>query len=100
MNSRYINAILAVICLVLLGLIVVQVNWVKNSYLLHEQRFDQEVGLALSNTTHKLEINEAENYFRNAGMPNMGQTLSMIYDTVQTLKQYNDKFTLLDSTGQ
>lgn len=100
MNSRYINAILVVICLVLLGLIVVQVNWVKNSYLLHEQRFDQEVGLALSNTTHKLEINEAENYFRNAGMPNMGQTLSMIYDTVQTLKQYSDNFTLLDSTGQ
>lgn len=100
MNSRYINAIFAIVCVVLLGLIVVQANWVKNSYRLHEQRFDQEVGLALSNTTHKLEINEAENYFRNAGIPNLGQTLSMIYDTMQTLRQYNDNFMLIDSTGQ
>lgn len=100
MNPKYINAILIGICIALLGLVAVQVDWVRKSYSLHEQRFDQEVGLALSNTAHKLEINEADNYFRSAGTVNLSQTLAKVYDTMQALRQYNDNFMLIDSIGQ
>jgi len=100
MNPRFINFILIVICAALLGLIVIQVNWVKQSYKLREDRFDQEVYLALNNTTHNLEINEAQNYFRNAGIPNFQKTVSKMYDTVQSMKQLNENFKLIDSIGQ
>lgn len=100
MNPRYINAILIVICFALLGLVAVQVSLVSRAYFIHEKRFNQEVNLALSNTTHKLEIHEAENYLRGSNAPNFRQTLSSIYDTVETLKLYNDNFMLVDSIGQ
>jgi signal transduction histidine kinase len=100
MNPRYINFILISICVALLGLVVIQVNWVKQSYKLREDRFDQEVSLAMSNTTHKLELDEAENYFKSAGIPNFQKTVSKMYDTMQSMRQINENFMLIDSIGQ
>jgi signal transduction histidine kinase len=100
MNTRLIKILLSAIAIALMGIIIIQVNWVIRSYDVFEERFDQEVYLALNNTAHDLEINEAQNYMRNSGMPNFGNVVSKMYDTVQAIKQYNDNFTLVDSIGQ
>ncbi len=100
MNTRLIKILLSSIAVALLGLIIIQVNWVKKGYDVFEERFDQEVYLALNNTAHDLEINEARNYIKNSGMPSFGNVVSKMYDTVQAMKQYNDNFTMVDSIGQ
>ncbi|MFN8311152.1 MAG: HAMP domain-containing sensor histidine kinase [Chitinophagales bacterium] len=101
MNTRLVNVVLGVICFALLGLVLIQLNWVRQSYQLREERFDQGVYMALNNTTHQLEVTEADNYFHLTGQPReFGNVVNKMYDTVQSLKEYNDDFRLIDSIGQ
>lgn len=55
MNKRNIQLIIIFASLALLGLIVIQLYWVKNDYALKEQRFEQNVNEALNNVVYKME---------------------------------------------
>lgn len=97
MNLRNINIVLVATCGVLLGLVAIQVGWIWQSYSLREERFDQGVFQAMNQVAQSLEMNEADNYFHNAGYPS---AVSKMYDTLQTLKTSNNNVRLIDSTGQ
>lgn len=100
MNSRLVNIIIAAITVALSGLIYIQVKWIRQSYAVREDRFDQGVYLALSNVTGTVERSEAVNYFEVSGLNDFGRSINKMYDTVQTIKTYTPKFTLVDSIGQ
>jgi two-component system phosphate regulon sensor histidine kinase PhoR len=97
MNLRNINIVLAATCIVLLGLVAIQVGWITQSYKLREERFDQGVLQAMNQVAQSLEMNEADNYFHNSGYPS---AISKMYDTLQALKSLNTNVRLVDSTGQ
>jgi signal transduction histidine kinase len=97
MNLRNINIVLAATCIVLLGLVAIQVGWIWQSYSLREDRFDQGVYQAMNQVAQSLEMNEADNYFHNAGYPT---AINKMYDTLQALKSLNNNVRLVDSTGQ
>jgi two-component system, OmpR family, phosphate regulon sensor histidine kinase PhoR len=99
MPIKYINLILFGICFALLGLVIIQVNWVRQSFMLREERFDQGVYQAMNNTAEALEMNEADTYFHHEGYPDLGQMVRKMYDTVQTIKD-KSRFSLIDSIGQ
>ena len=100
MNSRLVNIIILAITLALAGLIYIQVKWIKQSYSVREEKFDQGVYLALSNVSKDIERDEAINYFETSGLNDFGRKMNTMYDTVQTIKTYTPKFTLVDSVGQ
>lgn len=100
MNSRLVNIIIVAITVALIGLVIIQLNWIKQSYAVREERFDQGVYLSLSNIAQHIERSEAVNYFETAGLNDFGRDINKMYDTVQTIKTYTPKFTLVDSVGQ
>jgi two-component system phosphate regulon sensor histidine kinase PhoR len=100
MQFKSINTIIVVTCMVLVGLVGIQVAWIWQSYTLREERFDQGVLQAMNQVAQTLELNEADTYFHNAGYPNMGKMVNKMYDTVQSMKEYNNNFRLIDSMGQ
>ncbi|MCW5907283.1 MAG: HAMP domain-containing histidine kinase [Chitinophagales bacterium] len=100
MNSRLVNIIIAAISLALAGLVFIQVKWIRQSYAVREEKFDQAVYLALSNVTHTIERSEAVNYFEVSGLNDFGRSISKMYDTVQTIRTYTPRFSLIDSIGQ
>src|SRR6185369_6895047 len=63
-------------------------------------KFDQSVYLSMSNIAHSIERDEAMNYFAVSGLSDFGRNISKMYDTVQTIKTYSPKLTLVDSVGQ
>ncbi len=100
MKIRWVPFIAFAILIALAGLVYIQFNWVKQSYQVREEKFDQGVMIALSMVAQQLERNEAVLYFSQTGLPDMGKAMSQIYDTIQTIKTYNPKFALIDSIGQ
>jgi two-component system phosphate regulon sensor histidine kinase PhoR len=100
MNLRNINIVLAATCIVLLGLVAIQVGWITQSYRLREERFDQGVYQAMNQVAHSLEVNEADNYFHHTGYHNVGNMVNKMYDTLQALKAFNNSVNLVDSSGQ
>jgi two-component system phosphate regulon sensor histidine kinase PhoR len=100
MNARLVNIIIIAITIALIGLMVIQVKWIKQNYEVREERFDQGVYLALGNVGHAIERDEAINYFEVSGLNDFGRNINKMYDTVQTIKTYTPKFTLVDSVGQ
>jgi two-component system phosphate regulon sensor histidine kinase PhoR len=100
MKIRWVTVIGAAILVALGGLVYIQFNWVKQSYYVREAKFDQGVKIALSMVAQQLERNEAVLYFSQTGLPDMGKAMSQMYDTVQTIKTFNPKFSLIDSVGQ
>lgn len=100
MNSRLVNIIIGAISVALVGLVFIQVKWIRQSYAVREEKFDQAVYLALSNVTHTIERSEAINYFEAAGLNDFGRNISKMYDTVQTIKAYMPRFSMIDSIGQ
>ncbi len=100
MNARLVNIIIVAITVALVGLMVIQIKWINQNYKVREERFDQGVYLALSNVAHTIERNEAVNYFEVSGLNDFGRNMNKMYDTVQTIKTYTPKFTLVDSVGQ
>ncbi|MFN8323821.1 MAG: HAMP domain-containing sensor histidine kinase [Chitinophagales bacterium] len=100
MNNKLVNAIIIGITVALAGLIFIQVKWIKQSYAVREEKFDQGVYMALSNIEHSIERDEAINYFESSGLNDFGRNMNKMYDTVQTIKTYTPKFTLVDSVGQ
>lgn len=100
MQGRFINYIIIIISLALCSLVIMQVNWVRQSYNLREDRFDQGVKQSMKNAVNEIEVNEAENYFHNSGLHEMNRMINKMYDTMQAIKTYNDNFKLIDSVGQ
>ncbi len=100
MNIRYINLIIAGISIALIGLVVIQFNWISQSYKVREERFDQGVYLALNHVAHSIERDEAIKYFETSGLNDFGKNINKMYDTVQSIKAYTPGFQLVDSVGQ
>lgn len=100
MNFKLINGIIIGITVALIGLVAIQVKWIKQSYAVREEKFDQGVALALSIVSRDIERSEAENYFASSGLNDFGRNINKMYDTVQSIKTYTPNFTLVDSIGQ
>jgi signal transduction histidine kinase len=100
MKTGLINAIVIAIIISLLGLIVIQYRWIQENYEVHEKRFDQDVYSVLGNVAQGIERNEAVAYFSSSGLTDAGKAINMIYDTVQTIKNFHPKINLVDSVGQ
>ncbi len=100
MNTRLVNIIIIAITTALVGLIYIQVKWIKQSYRVREEKFDQAVYLSLSNIARSIERDEAINYFAITGLNDFGRNINKMYDTVQTIKTYSPNLTLVDSVGQ
>lgn len=100
MNIRLVNFIIAGITVALVGLMYIQIKWIKQSYAVREDKFDQAVYLSLSNIAHNIERDEAINYFAVSGLGDFGHNMNKMYDTVQAIKTYTPNLTLVDSVGQ
>ena len=100
MNSRLVNSIIIGITIALIGLMYIQIRWIKQNYGVREERFDQGVYVALSNVQQNIERNEATVYFGKTGLPDAGKTINTMYDTVQSIKSFHPKINLVDSVGQ
>jgi signal transduction histidine kinase len=100
MNTRLVNFIIAGITIALVGLMYIQIKWIQQNYAVRQERFDQEVYLALGSVAQGIERNEAVAYFSNTGLNDAGKTISKVYDTVQSIKNFHPKINLVDSIGQ
>lgn len=58
MSRRFIQILIILITLTLLGLIYIQMMWIRNATMIKEEHFDQLVRQALDQVIHRLEINE------------------------------------------
>ena len=83
-----------------MGLMYIQLRWIRENYAVREERFDQGVYLALGNVAQGIERNEAVAYFSNSGLGDAGKTINKVVDTVESIKTQNPKINLVDSVGQ
>ncbi len=58
MNKRKISFLIVLMSIALLGIIVLQMNWIMHDIRVKEQQFDQGVTLALSDVVNKIETGE------------------------------------------
>ena len=58
MSRRFIQLLIVVITITLVGLIYIQMLWIKNATSIKEDHFDQLVRQALDQVVHRLELNE------------------------------------------
>jgi signal transduction histidine kinase len=100
MNTRLVNFIIAGITVALVGLMYIQLRWIRENYAVREERFDQGVYLALGNVAQGIERNEAVAYFSNSGLGDAGKTLNHVVDTVESVKTQHPHINLVDSTSQ
>ncbi len=54
-SKRYLYTIVVILSLALVGLIVIQVYWIKNAYKTEEEQYKQDVNQALVNVSNKLD---------------------------------------------
>ncbi len=99
MNIRYIRLLLVFITIALIALIGIQVNWLRQNYLGREERFDQSVYTALGHLPQTIAKEEAAAFFKDAGYPESAG-FRRVFDTIQSIRQMNKNFALLDSVGQ
>jgi signal transduction histidine kinase len=100
MNNRLVNIIIIAISFALAGLVYIQFTWIRQSFNVREEKFDQGAYIALANVSQTIERSEAVNYFETSGLNDFGRSMNKMYDTVQTIKTYTPKFSLIDSVGQ
>ncbi|PCH93989.1 MAG: hypothetical protein COB85_06160 [Bacteroidetes bacterium] len=67
MNKKFLNMSIVMVSLALVGLILIQMYWIKHAISLKEQQFDQGVAEALSNVVRGLERQEALTVVRRFG---------------------------------
>jgi two-component system phosphate regulon sensor histidine kinase PhoR len=70
MNKKLINGIIVLMSVVLTGLLIIQIIWIKRAIELREQQFSQNVHDALSEAAFMLEREEAYGVFRNSFFQN------------------------------
>ncbi len=73
MSRRFIQILILVIAITLIGLIYVQTLWIKNAAEIKEDHFDQMVRQAMDQMVHRLEMNETSE---------LGAQLELNYPTV------------------
>ncbi len=59
MRKNTITLLVAFMSVALLGIILLQINWIRHDFLLREQRFDQQVNDALHSVVDKIETRQA-----------------------------------------
>src|SRR5690554_825901 len=62
MSRRFIQLLIVVVTITLIGLIYIQMLWIRNATSIKEDHFDQLVRQALDQVVHRLELNETS-YF-------------------------------------
>ncbi|QQS49929.1 MAG: HAMP domain-containing histidine kinase [Bacteroidota bacterium] len=79
MNKRLIIGLGLVMTLVLLSLITVQINWIRNAYAVKENQFDQMVHTALTEVVDVIAQQETYNYLLKEFYPTAGIQNSATY---------------------
>lgn len=96
MKKRGIVFIIILISTALIGLMVIQVYWIKNAITVKEASFVRSVNDAVSNVVFKIEKNEMESKFRQQ-MQNMNKSQS-IYDYFDSLnRNYSNDLTPINN---
>lgn len=88
MNKKIIILIIILISFALIGLVGVQLYWIKNAIAVKEAIFDRSVNEALTNVVYKLEKLEMVNRIKNR--INAGSTNITLYTTIDSI---NNMFT-------
>ena len=63
MSQKWVKTLVALMSVVLVGLISIQVYWIKSAIALKKQEFERSVQKAIMSVANNLEKREAENYF-------------------------------------
>lgn len=83
MNKKVIILVIILISLALIGLVGVQLYWIKNAIAVKEANFDRSVNEALTNVVYKLEKLEVSNRIKNR--INAGSSNSTLYTTIDSI---------------
>lgn len=62
MQKNKITLIIVLMSLALLGIIFLQINWIRHDFIIKEQQFDQQVSEAMNAVVDKLETRQALNF--------------------------------------
>lgn len=74
MSKKIISLVIVLITIALIGLVGIQIYWIKNALAVKEANFDRSVNEALTNVVYKLEKLEVANRIKNkidVGSPNL-----------------------------
>lgn len=83
MNKKIISLVIVLITIALIGLVGMQIYWIKNALAVKEANFDRSVNEALTNVVYKLEKLEVASRIKNkiyTGSPNLS-----LYSTIDSL---------------
>jgi two-component system phosphate regulon sensor histidine kinase PhoR len=83
MNKKIIILIIILISFALIGLVGVQLYWIKNAIAVKEANFDKSVNEALTNVVYKLEKLKVANRIKNR--INVGSPNSTLYTTIDSI---------------
>lgn len=83
MSRKIISLVIALITVALIGLVGIQIYWIKNALAVKEANFDRSVNEALTNVVYKLEKLEVANRIRNR--INAGSRNVSLYSTIDSL---------------
>ncbi|MFA4852386.1 MAG: HAMP domain-containing sensor histidine kinase [Bacteroidales bacterium] len=83
MNKKIIILIIILISFALIGLVGVQLYWIKNAIAVKEANFDRSVNEALTNVVYKLEKLEVANRIKTR--INAGSSNSTLYTTIDSI---------------
>jgi len=83
MNKKIIILIIILISFALIGLVGVQLYWIKNAIAVKEANFDRSVNEALTNVVYKLEKLKVVNRIKNR--INAGSSNSTLYTTIDSI---------------
>lgn len=106
MKKLRLKTLITLVSIALLGLMVIQVYWIRNTIALREERFDQAVNEALDNVVKALEAHEAFYLLsqRTGMLPNMQRGTKdhkPLLEFPEFSKTYQEKLVFKkDSTGK
>ena len=65
MNKKLISIVIILMCISLLGIVSIQLLWIRNAIKIKEEQFDRAVNEAMSNVVDKLETKESVAFLAN-----------------------------------
>lgn len=84
MKKTYITALIVLISVSLVGLVAIQIYWIKNAIALRDTQFARNVKMAIADFNHELELAEANERIRKH---EFGQRLLSQFDSISALQK-------------
>lgn len=85
MNKKIIILVIVLISIALMGLVGVQLYWIKNAIAVKEANFDRSVNEALTNVVYKLEKLEVASRIKNR--INIGNPTNSLYNAIDSINK-------------